>query len=274
MTCELSSSSGLIEVQHDATSGHSHHMCYINEQNDCVCECTGNHDPNAETQLQCTAGRTLDTWDTPAEWQAGEFDADTGKTTYWYWWKYSYQRLGYCTTISWAADYHFYYCNGADGDHGDSSCNLAPFDNKGSGVGYFPRHGGSFCTWQSETKHITSEEAGTKHGIRGLNVNLRWRELNDKQPSDYLEVEIKSCQNEAMTHHCTAWTRAHYHADDSPQGWVWMNDEDDSHLDIDTKDLYYQVRVRIDADYKGWGNGYALDKLDVKVQDCEHNEQL
>merc|ERR1712054_176296 len=175
----------------------------------------------------------MGTWDTPAEWQAGEFDADTGKT------------------ISWAADYHFYYCNGADGDHGDSSCNLAPFDNKGSGVGYFPRH-----------------------GIRGLNVNLRWRELNDKQPSDYLEVEIKSCQNEAMTHHCTAWTRAHYHADDSPQGWVWMNDEDDSHLDIDTKDLYYQVRVRIDADYKGWGNGYALDKLDVKVQDCEHNEQL
>merc|ERR1711998_250944 len=67
-------------------------------------------------------------------------------------------------------------------------------------------------------------------------------------------------------------------------GWSWVNDQDASHLDINEEQtdasgrkaplyqLYYQVRIRLDANYDGWNrltDGYALDKLDVKVEDCE-----
>lgn len=38
-TCQLASS-GLIEVDHDPSSGHNKHRCFMNEQNDCECECS------------------------------------------------------------------------------------------------------------------------------------------------------------------------------------------------------------------------------------------
>merc|ERR1711998_89289 len=137
--------------------------------------------------------------------------------------------LGFCTSVSWASKMGFYYCRDTDytdagykvtsGNNDQTSmCNLAPFDREGSGMGYFPRYGGDFCTWQSEVRKITSEEANTKHGIRGLNVMLRWKELGIKESSDFVEVELKACGNKEMTHHCTDWSRAHYHEDDlNPQ---------------------------------------------------------
>ena len=180
--------------------------------------------------------------------------------------------------------------------------------------GLLPQYGGDFCTWQSEVRKITSEKAGTKHGIRGLNVNLRWKEIGIKESSDFVEVELRACGNKDMTHHCTDWSRAHYHEDDlNPQpgrtcvrtfvwgrytycaqwgenqanhmsGWSWVNDQDENHLEINEEQtdasgrkaplhqLYYQVRIRLDANYDGWNrltDGYALDRLDVKVEDCE-----
>jgi hypothetical protein len=249
MTCELGAS-GLIEVTHDATSGHSQHQCYINDDDNCICECS-DHAPEDEVSLKCTPGRVLSTWNTAAEWQTGNHNGDT--------WN------GYCTTVAWASNYNFWYCGGKA--RGNGKCQLAHRDNNGSGPAHFPHWGGNFCEWTSTVQKVTSEEAGMKSGIRGLNVNLRWKEYGNKGWADHVEVEIKSCQNEDMDHHCTDWTRAHYHRDDSPYGWSWWNDSDDNHLDIANKDMFYQVRIHMDSSW-GW-NGYALDKLEVKAEDCE-----
>jgi hypothetical protein len=250
MTCAMSKQTGLIEVLHDKTSGHTHHECYIDEYNDCVCECSG-HNTADEISLKCTPGRVLNTWDTTKEWQQGNHRGDT--------WN------GYCTTVAWATNYNFWYCSGKN--KGNGKCNLAHRDVQGSGPAHFPHWGGNFCEWTSTVQKITSEEAGMKSGIRGLNVNLRWKEYGSKGWYDHVEVEIKSCQNEDMDHHCTDWTRAHYHRDDSPYGWSWWNDSDSNHLDVENKDMYYQVRIHMDSSW-GW-NGYALDKLEVKAEDCE-----
>jgi hypothetical protein len=46
-TCALGSS-GLIEVDHDASSGHKTHRCYLDEMDVCQCECS-NHSPARQT---------------------------------------------------------------------------------------------------------------------------------------------------------------------------------------------------------------------------------
>jgi len=140
-------------------------------------------------------------------------------------------------------------------------------DNYGSGPASFPHWGGSYCGWTSTVQQLTGENGERFSGIRGLDVNLRWKEYGNKRWWEHIEVEINSCQNADMDHHCSGWSRAHYHADDSSKGWAWWNDSDDEHVDIENKDMFYQVRIHMDSSW-GW-NGYAVDKLEVKAVDCE-----
>jgi hypothetical protein len=250
MTCELSKTTGLIEVTHDATSGHDQHRCYINDEDNCICECS-DHDHTQEEALTCTPGRVVASWDTTAEWQTGNHKGDT--------WN------GYCTTVAWATNYNFWYCSGKA--RGNGNCNIANRDNQGSGPASFPHWGGSYCGWTSTVQQLTGENGERFSGIRGLDVNLRWKEYGNKQWWEHIEVEINSCQNADMDHHCSGWSRAHYHADDSSKGWAWWNDSDDEHVDIENKDMFYQVRIHMDSSW-GW-NGYAVDRLEVKAVDCE-----
>jgi len=250
MTCELSKTTGLIEVTHDATSGHSQHRCYINDEDNCICECS-DHDHTEEEELSCTPGRVVASWDSTAEWQTGNHKGNT--------WN------GYCTTVAWATNYNFWYCRGKN--NGNGNCNIANRDNYGSGPASFPHWGGSYCGWTSTVQQLTGENGERFSGIRGLDVNLRWKEYGNKRWWEHIEVEINSCQNADMDHHCSGWSRAHYHADDSARGWSWYNDSDEEHVDIENKDMFYQVRIHMDSQW-GW-NGYAVDRLEVKAVDCE-----
>lgn len=302
MTCEVASS-GLIEVTHDASSGHSQHRCFVNDDDDCVCECMGDHDPTSETELQCTVGETLATWDSAHSWQGGEFDGDVATSTYdrnYRWWA----DKQHCSSIGWAHAHSFWYCgwnaNGQPIANYDQwsgpgkSCNLdeTPYNNDGEGFAHVPFNG-HFCEWVSQT--VSIPKTSSKSGIRGLDVELRWKEKHVKDASDMIEVQINACSDQAMTKHCTGFVTAHLRKDDVDHGytgwgglgWEWKDDKDTLYNDkIDNhNDRFFQVKIRAQSDdessstdlqgnsYNSKWNAYTVDKLVVKVEECEHGRE-